>query len=39
MSSELLYSQASHYDAQIEEIVPALLFNCLNVPTTELHEQ
>jgi hypothetical protein len=39
VASELLYSPASDYDSQIEEIIPALLFNCLNVPVTELHEQ
>ena len=39
VASELLYAQASQYDSQIEEIVPALLYNCLDIPTAELHEQ
>lgn len=37
--SELLYSQMDGYDSQIEEIMPALLYNCLNVPVVELHDQ
>lgn len=39
VSSELLYSQTDAYDSQIEEIMPALLYNCLNVPIEELHQQ
>ncbi|KAK4050376.1 plasma membrane localization protein [Microbotryomycetes sp. JL201] len=36
--SELLYSSTYGYDSQIEEIVPGLLYNCLDSSTDELNQ-
>ena len=38
ISSEVLYAPASDYESQINQIVPALLFNCLKVPIPELRD-
>ncbi|KAM0793783.1 hypothetical protein ACM66B_001201 [Microbotryomycetes sp. NB124-2] len=38
VKSELLYSSTYAYDSQIEEIVPGLLYNCLDSPTDDLHK-
>ncbi|GAA5865100.1 hypothetical protein JCM1840_005740 [Sporobolomyces johnsonii] len=37
--SDLLYTTASDYDRQIDELAPALLCNCLDVPVQELRKQ
>ncbi|GAA5957384.1 hypothetical protein JCM21900_006882 [Sporobolomyces salmonicolor] len=37
--SDLLYTTASDYDRQIEELAPALLCNCLDVPVQDLRKQ
>jgi hypothetical protein len=38
VASSVLYAPSSNYDAQIELIVPAILFNCLEAPVSELQE-
>ncbi|KAK4052228.1 plasma membrane localization protein [Microbotryomycetes sp. JL221] len=38
VKSELLYSSTYAYDSQIEEIVPGLLYNCLDSSAEDLHK-